>query len=197
MASAYRFLTVSPHIQNQHHLIWRIKAPPRVLTFTWLMLNNKILTVNNLVKRGMQIPNMCHLCRSHQESVTRIFQKCPFSINLRNYVLQTMHSASSDLYQTAQTKQLLLGHQHDRFWQRMEICSIFVIWRQRCRRIFTGKSQDIVQTTREIFSEMRNWFGQQRSTDTGTTQRLQCTPPLFSLCILFRNLFIFYFHFTL
>jgi hypothetical protein len=48
-ASAYyRFIQNFPNINKSLSNIWLLKAPPRVLTFTWLMLRNAILTVDNL-----------------------------------------------------------------------------------------------------------------------------------------------------
>lgn len=52
VSSFYNKMEQEPLIRNKISLIWKLKAPTRVAVFTWLMLQNKILTVDNLVRRG-------------------------------------------------------------------------------------------------------------------------------------------------
>jgi hypothetical protein len=47
---------------------------------------------------------------------------------------------------------------HSMYWGQMELTTIFVIWRERCRRIFQRASQDIINTAREIFREHKQRF---------------------------------------
>jgi hypothetical protein len=51
----------------------------------------------------------------------------------------------------------MLIEEHDMYWRQMELTTIFVIWHERCRRIFAGKLQEICDTVRKIFSE-HQWF---------------------------------------
>jgi zinc-binding in reverse transcriptase len=68
--SCYMRLIQGPYIEmSQLNLIWKSGLPPRMEIFTWQMIQNKILTTDNLVKRGWLIPNICHLCRQQEESV--------------------------------------------------------------------------------------------------------------------------------
>jgi zinc-binding in reverse transcriptase len=53
--SFYRFLTDYPSPSDTIINIWKLKVPPRILFFAWLMLKNKILTIDNLKRRGFQI----------------------------------------------------------------------------------------------------------------------------------------------
>jgi hypothetical protein len=45
----------------------------------------------------------------------------------------------------------ILIEEHNMYRRQMELITIFVIWRERCRRIFQGASQDIPDIVREIF----------------------------------------------
>ena len=54
--------------------IWKLKLPTRVQIFIWLMANNKILTVDNLMKRGFQFPSICYMCRNAAEMVQHLFK---------------------------------------------------------------------------------------------------------------------------
>lgn len=57
----------------------RIKhLTPKVNIFFWIMLQNKVLMVDNLCKWGFQISNRCYLCKSEAESANHLFLHCSF-----------------------------------------------------------------------------------------------------------------------
>lgn len=60
---AYMAFKSPPTIANYNHIIWKLKAPPRFKVFGWLMLINKILTIDNLVTRGWCMVNRCVMCK--------------------------------------------------------------------------------------------------------------------------------------
>lgn len=49
--SYYRHL-VENGVKYPHNFMWKIKMPPRVKVFMWLVLRNSILTKDNLLRRG-------------------------------------------------------------------------------------------------------------------------------------------------
>ena len=54
---------------------WKIKVPPRIHIFLWLLANNRILTRDNLAKRREVQDKMCLFC-SENESVNHLFFDC-------------------------------------------------------------------------------------------------------------------------
>jgi hypothetical protein len=68
----------------------------------------------------------------------------------------TRQSCQAYLSDTNDIDILIEGHSMYR--RQMELTTIFVIWRERCRRIFQGAAQDIINTAREIFREHKQWF---------------------------------------
>jgi hypothetical protein len=52
--------------------VWDLKIPPRIQNFLWLFSQNKILTRDNLRKRGIPKPLECSLCKEI-ESVSHVF----------------------------------------------------------------------------------------------------------------------------
>jgi hypothetical protein len=58
--------------------VWDLKIPPRVQNFLWLFSQNKILTRDNLRKRGIPKPLECSLCKEI-ESVSHLFFECMVS----------------------------------------------------------------------------------------------------------------------
>jgi zinc-binding in reverse transcriptase len=66
-------------IKSDLHRIWKLNCPPRMKFFQWLMVKNKILTMNNLVRSGWLLVNMCSMCKSSEERVSHHFDQCSFA----------------------------------------------------------------------------------------------------------------------
>jgi zinc-binding in reverse transcriptase len=49
--SHYKFMQQGSCIKSELHELWNIKAPPRVIIFSWLLMRNVILTIDNLKKK--------------------------------------------------------------------------------------------------------------------------------------------------
>lgn len=56
---------------------WQLPIPPKLRIFTWLLHRNKILTKDNLTKKGCVGSTKCCFC-TNEESVTHLFFLCPF-----------------------------------------------------------------------------------------------------------------------
>ena len=52
--------------------LWKIKAPPRVVIFGWLAIWKRILTLDNLRRRGRILVNGCPMCLCEEESVDHL-----------------------------------------------------------------------------------------------------------------------------
>lgn len=59
--------------------LWHWQLPLKFKLFIWLMLEHKILTWENLVKRGMFGPSRCVLCGNNEENVRHLFVDCSFT----------------------------------------------------------------------------------------------------------------------
>jgi hypothetical protein len=56
-------------------VMWKIRVPPRLHIFLWLLANNKTQTRDNLAKRKSLDDKTC-LFYSEPESVSHLFFKC-------------------------------------------------------------------------------------------------------------------------
>ena len=61
--------------RNAVNNIWKMKAPMRVLIFGWLAIRKRILTQDNLRRRGMTIVNGCPMCLKEEESMDHLLVK--------------------------------------------------------------------------------------------------------------------------
>ncbi|KAJ4770063.1 reverse transcriptase [Rhynchospora pubera] len=131
-ASLYNFLNLLPKIPSNLRFVWKLKVPPRVITFTWLMLQDKLPTVDNLQKRWMVLVNQCSLCRVACESSSHLFN-CSFFISTRSLVL----NQSEMHYQSLPPLHELMT---DKGFP-IKVAELFALtcfwaWKERCSRIF-------------------------------------------------------------
>ena len=59
--------------------VWKSDCIPKVNSFIWLLVHNKLLTAENLRKRQIAGPSRCTLCNSDLESTVHIFLQCSVS----------------------------------------------------------------------------------------------------------------------
>ena len=59
--------------------LWKFEGPLKDKLTLWLNLNNKLLTWDNLQKRGWIGPNRCALCHSDEENVSHLFNFCSYA----------------------------------------------------------------------------------------------------------------------
>jgi hypothetical protein len=65
---------------------WTWDIALKIKLFMWLALENKILTWDNLRKRGWEGPSVCSLCYREEESIFHIFVSCPFTLQIWNFL---------------------------------------------------------------------------------------------------------------
>jgi zinc-binding in reverse transcriptase len=74
--SLYTFLCCGGVTVSLSKSVWVLKIPIKNKLFLWMVLNNKILTRDNLRKKGWVGDGSCVFC-NFQESVNHLFLHCP------------------------------------------------------------------------------------------------------------------------
>jgi hypothetical protein len=59
-------------------------VPPKVQLFLWLLSHNKLATVDNVNKKGMQKPEQCMFC-AEKESINHLFFECSIARVIWSY----------------------------------------------------------------------------------------------------------------
>jgi hypothetical protein len=54
------------------------------------MIENRILTWDNLIKRGFVGPSRCFLCGEEEETINHLMVKCPFTKDVWKYLLKVL-----------------------------------------------------------------------------------------------------------
>ena len=81
--SAYKHLmeTYYTDIEGGWKLLWNNLLPSKIKSFTWCVVRNRVLTKDNLARRGVlkSIDSVCIGCKEVEESVNHLFFECTYS----------------------------------------------------------------------------------------------------------------------
>jgi zinc-binding in reverse transcriptase len=94
--SDYFTLKNGPRIDTNVYNIWKLNVPPRFKVFAWLMMLNRILTTNNLMKRGCNMVSICVMCRGDVETCKHLFSFCAFTRSLASIFLANFNFTIPD-----------------------------------------------------------------------------------------------------
>ena len=72
--TCYRHM-IQNEMQYPYKFLWKVKMPPRVKFFVWLLLRKSILTKQNLRERGWQGDTKCSFC-GREEDIEHLFVHC-------------------------------------------------------------------------------------------------------------------------
>jgi len=72
--SVYNALT-SNYVSPYHKQVWKGRIPAKIKNFLWLVMNNAILTKDNLIKRKWVGSPQCHFC-DEDETVSHLLFQC-------------------------------------------------------------------------------------------------------------------------
>ncbi|KAJ3698414.1 hypothetical protein LUZ61_002119 [Rhynchospora tenuis] len=88
-SSAYRTLSDSGIRSTYNESLWKMKVPPRVKVFLWLLLADRLLTQVNLMLRGWPSIQECKCCQTHVlETTGHLFVLCDFAQQLWTAIQQ-------------------------------------------------------------------------------------------------------------
>ena len=62
--------------------IWAVNLWPKVALFVWLVARGRILTCENLRRRGIIGPSQCCLCYQAEETMGHLMDDCPFAATI-------------------------------------------------------------------------------------------------------------------
>ena len=127
--------------------VWKTKAPLNVKIFTWLTLHNKIITRENLSKKGWVGPLHCVFSNAHTETFLHLLLHCPFVNTIWNFLTW---STNSELNSFNCVDQVFPLSHADRFhldqghWNMLVLALFWVItWTTRNALISRNVQKDI------------------------------------------------------
>lgn len=124
---AYGAISASSRAPENHwwyKKLWKWSFPLKIKCFSWLCLERKILTYDNLMKKGFSGPNFCILCKSAEENITHLFVDCVFCHDVWAQILEKVRIQFSCTLPSLEGKLLSWSSAHPSY----KILPFFVMW---------------------------------------------------------------------
>jgi len=148
--SGYKFLQPNNNLENWNlrSAVWKNECLPKIKFFAWTLLNGKILTAENLRKKGIQGPSMWCLCRKEEESSQNLFLDCAIARHCWQQIISPLKLATENFDQlttlnrnwekcypyTKQSKYAII-----RIWKCLPSALCWQIWLSRNSCIFKNQ----------------------------------------------------------
>ena len=144
-------------------IIWRSLAPAKVSFFVWEASHGKILTIDNLQRRGFSLVNRCYMCKGDSETVDHLLLHCEAARALWDTAFNCLGVCwvASD-----STKNHLLAWEgffgrkvrkkYKGGWSLSHVI-MWCIWRERNRRAFEGVENHIQHLKDVVFKTLYFW----------------------------------------
>ena len=139
-------------------LIWNGTLPKKISCFFWLALSNKLLTWDNLQKRGWIGPSICALCCANVDSAQHLFVHYSVWKNLLTHLSEQHHIAP---YTQSDNLMEFLENWVVRFSKHSICCflpfhTMWVLWKVRNYCLFEGKKMSVLSMIQKVvyFSQM-------------------------------------------
>ncbi|RVW53935.1 hypothetical protein CK203_073000 [Vitis vinifera] len=126
-----------------HGLIWSPSVPSKVSFFTWEASWGKVLTMDQLKKRGWALANRCFLCCEEEESIDHILIHCSRARALWEFlfalfgVFWVLPSSVKDTL--IEWRGFMLGKKHRKVWKAAPLCLFWAVWMERNRIAFDNE----------------------------------------------------------
>ena len=162
--SAYRIQFVGQAGRQSITPIWKAKAEPKCKFFAWILLHRKILTANNLAKRGWSHDPLCKLCNTTPETPKHLCKDCSYTcavwdqlVNWLNLHQLPASNSVSSIYRWWKKCRALVAKDNKSFFDGLVIYFWWNIWKERNRRTFRQEEKTVTELTYLIKEDVQQF----------------------------------------
>ena len=158
--SAYNIQFAGSHGQFISSHIWQAESKGKHKFFTWLLVQSKLLTADNLLKRQWPCEPVCQLCSQEPETADHLILSCCFAKEVWHKMSQwtlgfiTMPSTDVLVADWWQNELAGLPKKQRRVKAALLMYTAWNLWKERNRRIFEHVNSDAVRVMQEIKAEV-------------------------------------------
>ena len=139
----YKCYDSSPAFNFPYHLIWNSVVPPKIGIFTWEAVWGKVLTLDNLKRRGMAFANRFFLCEEGEETINHLLIHCRSAKMLWDLFLSiggiSWVFPSSVIYTLLAWQGVAVRKKWKKIWTAAPMCLFWTLWCARNRLAFENK----------------------------------------------------------
>ena len=157
----YKGYDISPAFDFPYQSIWNLVVPPKIDIFTWEAAWGKVLTLDNLKRRGMAFANRCFLCEEDEETIDHLLIHCKSAKMLWNLLLSI--GGVSWVFPSAISHTLLawqgvaVGKKRKKIWRAAPPCLFWTLWCARNRLAFENKVTSAQRIKINFVSNLWSW----------------------------------------
>jgi hypothetical protein len=146
VASAYEWQFTRAMITFHAEDIRKAKAEPKCRFFSWLVMQDKALTTDNMVKKNWQCEPTCAFCFCQHETTTHLLTECNYTEACWRKLASDFNLPGFDQLNSLEgpvqwVRQILSSSQKNE--RRKKVGWLFMfwwhIWKERNRKIFDNK----------------------------------------------------------
>ena len=132
--------------------LWACPLPRKIGCFIWLVLNNKILTWDNLQRKGKIGPGICSLCFANFETVNHIFISCSIWKSIWGAVCEQLQLRPPPAAVSIRAffNDWAATHHHSSARYYLPHFAIWTVWKARNRAVFEGYKVNILCVLHQI-----------------------------------------------
>lgn len=162
-ASAYRTLAGIGLEKWEFRDIWNLPIPSSIKIFLFLLLKDKLLTKDVMMRRNFNCQTACcPMCNTNQvETGFHLFFTCPFARELWNrlnhYLGRQLLVLSSSVQDTWRSTQHASSPQMKTEGHMFLAAALWSIWKQRNMRIFENRVASLDVVLRWLVEEATLW----------------------------------------
>ena len=135
-----------PPVENlADSLLWTKALPIEISYFIWLSLQNRILTWENLQKKGFHGFAICVLCFSEEETVEHLFINCKIWRMVTDHVCDILNLAafSPSVSLGEMIRGWIENLPRNSHFSLLPFHMMWIFWKARNRAIFEGEKKNI------------------------------------------------------
>jgi hypothetical protein len=158
--SFYLVLSGKVDVKFPWKAIWRVKAPRRVAFFVWAAAWGKILTCDNLMRRGHIMAGWCCMCRSDWETGDHLLIHCTMASALWSSVLRSFGVCwvfPNHIVDLLFGWHNSFGKHDSGVWNLVPLCLMWAVWCARNRRTFDDEELSNSRLIQLFFGLLFDW----------------------------------------
>ena len=159
--SMYKGVDVSPPFVFPHRIVWNSVVPPKIGVFAWEAAWGKVLTLDQLKRRGMFFANRCFMCEEEEENIDHLLIHCKFAKMLWDLLLSIVGISwvfpQSVIHTLLAWQGTAVGKKRRKIWFAAPLCLFWNLWRARNLLVFENEVPSAQRIKVNFVSNFWTW----------------------------------------
>ena len=150
-----------PPTEFPWHSIWNPIVPPKLGFFAWEASWGKVLTLDQLKRRGFTLVNRCFLCEEEEETIDHLLIHCSIAKMLWNLLLAIVDYNWVSPLTVCQAllawQSARVGKKRKSVWLAAPLCLFWTVWNERNRAAFDNEIPSAFRMKSSFLFTLWSW----------------------------------------